>query len=238
MKLDILAFGVHPDDVELCAAGTILKHQAMGYTAGIVDLTQGELGTRGNAQIRMQEAQAAAETLGVQVRENLEMADGFAENSRENVLKIIRVVRKYRPTVVLANAVRDRHPDHARAAGLTSRACYLAGLLKIETELDGVAQERWRPAAVYHYIQDFKIEADICVDVTDYMKGKMEAVKCFKSQFYNPGSDEPESPISVKDFLDYVEATARIYGRPVGVEFGEGFTVSRPIGVGDLMQLF
>jgi bacillithiol biosynthesis deacetylase BshB1 len=238
MILDILAFGVHPDDVELCAAGTLLKHMDMGYAVGIIDLTHGELGTRGSAETRMAEAQAAAEYMGIKVRENLGMPDGFVDNTRENCLKIIRMVRKYRPDVVLANAISDRHPDHARAAELTARACYLSGLQKIETDIDGAPQPRWRPKAVYHYIQDHKLMPDFCIDITHYHDRKMEAVKCYASQFYDPGSEEPSSPISGKDFLHFIEASARIYGRPIGVEFGEGFMVSRPIGVDDVVKLF
>jgi bacillithiol biosynthesis deacetylase BshB1 len=237
MKLDILAIGVHPDDVELCAAGTIIKHVELGYKVGIVDLTQGELGTRGNAELRMKEALAAAELMGVSARENLGMADGFFSDTRENQMKIIRMIRKYRPEIVLANAIRDRHPDHGRSAELESRSCFLAGLRKIETELDGKPQEAWRPKAVYHYIQDRHIDADFVVDITDYIDRKFEAIKCYASQFYDPDSDEPESPISVKDFLDYVRAKSKTDGRTIGVEYGEGFTVERQIGINNLFDV-
>jgi len=237
MKLDILAFGVHPDDVELCAAGTLIKHIKLGYKVGIVDLTQGELGTRGNAELRLREAQASAKVMGVSIRENLEMRDGFFSATDENQMKLIRAIRKYRPEIVLANAIRDRHPDHGRSAELESRACFLAGLRKVETEMDGKVQEAWRPKVVYHYIQDRHIDPDFCVDITDFMDQKMEAIRCFASQFYNPESDEPESPISVKDFLDYIKARSKAQGRPIGAEFGEGYTVERQIGVKSLFDI-
>jgi N-acetylglucosamine malate deacetylase 1 len=237
MKLDILAIGVHPDDVELCIAGTLLKHIDMGYKVGILDLTRGELGTRGTPELRIEEATAAAKLMGAVVRENLGMRDGFFTDSEENQLKIIRMIRKYRPEIVFANAIRDRHPDHGRSAELESRSCYLSGLRKIETELDGVRQDAWRPKAVYHYIQDYRIPPDFCVDITPYLKRKMDVIKCFKSQFYDQDSEEPKSPISVKDFLDYIESIGKINGRPIGVEYGEGFTVARPIGVEDVLKL-
>lgn len=237
MKLDILALAVHPDDVELCASGTLMKHAALGYKIGIVDLTRGELGTRGNPTLRLQEAAAASKVMGLSARENLGMQDGFFSDTEENQLKIVRMIRKYRPEIVLANAVRDRHPDHGRSAELEARSCFLAGLRKIETELDGKMQEAWRPKAVYHYIQDYRLEPDFCVDITDYIDKKMEAIMCFSSQFYDPESTEPESPISKKDFLDYVKSICKTYGRPIGADYGEGFTVSRPVGVADIMKL-
>ncbi|MDX1478461.1 MAG: bacillithiol biosynthesis deacetylase BshB1 [Saprospiraceae bacterium] len=236
-KLHILAFAAHPDDVELCAAGTLLKHVDMGYKVGLIDLTRGELGTRGNAELRLQEARASADLLGIEVRENLGMDDGFFVNDKEHRIAIARIVRKYRPDVVLANAVKDRHPDHGRAAQLVTEGCFVAGLIKVPTEMDGKPQERWRPRAIYHYIQDYKLQPDLCVDVTPYMQKRMDAIKCFKSQFYDPNSDDPDSPISGKDFMDLILAAARVYGRPIGAEFGEGFTVARPIGVEDLTRL-
>ena len=237
MKLDIIAIGVHPDDVEMCIAGTLLKHIEMGYTVGIIDLTQGELGTRGTRELRLKESAAAAEMMGVSFRENLGMRDGFFTDSEENQLKIIRMIRKYQPDIVFANAVRDRHPDHGRSAELESRSCYLSGLRKIETELDGVPQTAWRPKAVYHYIQDYRIPPDFCVDVTPYHERKMEIIKCYKSQFFDPDSKEPNSPISSQNFLPYLASTSKIYGRPIGAEYGEGFTVARPIGVVDVLKL-
>lgn len=237
MKLNILSITVHPDDTELCCAGTLLKMMDMGYTAGIIDLTKGELGTRGSGELRLKEADAAADVLGVAVRENLGMPDGFFKQTRKNLLKVVRVVRKYQPDIVLANALSDRHPDHGRASKLVSDACFLAGLVKVKTEVEGQKQERWRPKAVYHIIQDHMLHPDFCVDITPYFDKKIEAIKCFKSQFYDPESNEPESPISTKDFFDYVESYSRAYGRRIGVTFAEGFNVERPIGVPDIMKL-
>lgn len=237
MKLDILAITAHPDDVELCCAGTLLKHMDLGYKVGLAELTAGELGTRGNAPLRLKEARAAADVMGIEIRENLGMPDGFFENNRENQIAIAKVVRKYRPEIVIANAIADRHPDHGRAAKLVSDACFIAGLIKVPTELDGKLQEAWRPKAIYHIIQDYKVFPDLCVDVTAYMDKRMQAVRCFGSQFYDPNSKEPESPISGKDFLDIIVATARNFGRMIDVEFGEGFTVQRPIGAVDLLKL-
>jgi bacillithiol biosynthesis deacetylase BshB1 len=237
MKLDILAIGVHPDDVEMCIAGTLLKHIEMGYTVGIIDLTQGELGTRGTPELRLEEAATAAKMLGAQVRENLGMRDGFFTDSEENQLKIIRMIRKYRPEIVFANAIRDRHPDHGRSAELESRSCFLSGLRKVETELDGIKQEAWRPKAVYHYIQDYRIPPDFCVDVTPYHDKKMEIIKCYKSQFYDAQSEEPQSPISSKGFLDYLASVSRISGRPIGVEYGEAFTSAQPIRIENVLSL-
>lgn len=237
MKLDILTITAHPDDVELCCAGTLLKHLDMGYSVGIIDLTAGELGTRGNGPLRLKEARAAADLMGIEVRENLGMPDSFFQNDKENQHAIARVVRKYQPDIVIANAVHDRHPDHGRASKLISDACFIAGLPKVKTELDGRPQNAWRPKALYHIIQDYRLKPDICVDVTPYMEKRMDAIRCFKSQFYDPNSDEPDSPISGKDFLDVILANARIYGRMIGVEFGEAFTVDRAVGVPDLMKL-
>ncbi|MDX1406718.1 MAG: bacillithiol biosynthesis deacetylase BshB1 [Saprospiraceae bacterium] len=236
-KLNILAFGAHPDDVELCCAGTLLKHLDMGYSVGLIDLTRGELGTRGNPDLRLREARASADLLGIEVRENLGMQDGFFVNDKEHRIAIARIIRKYRPDVVIANAVRDRHPDHGRAAQLVTEGCFVAGLVKVPTRLDGQPQERWRPRAIYHYIQDYKLSPDICVDVTPYMEKRMDAIRCFSSQFYDPDSPDPDSPISGKDFLDMILAAARVYGRPIGAEFGEAFTVARPVGVEDLTDL-
>lgn len=237
MKLNILAITAHPDDVELCCAGTLMKHIDMGYTVGLIDLTAGELGTRGNGPLRLKEARAAADVMGIEVRENLGLPDGFFENNKENQLTIARMVRKYRPDIVIANAVRDRHPDHGRAAKLTSDACFIAGLVKVKTELDGKVQEAWRPRVIYHIIQDYQYAPDICVDVTAYMEKRMEAIRCFSSQFYDPNSDEPNSPISGKEFLDLIIANARGFGRPIGAEFGEAFTVQRPVGVEDMLKI-
>jgi N-acetylglucosamine malate deacetylase 1 len=238
MKLDILAIGVHPDDVELSCSGTLLKHISMGKKCGILDLTQGELGTRGNSELRMKEAQMAAKILGVEVRENLGMPDGFFQNDKEHQLKIIQILRKYKPEIVLCNAVADRHPDHGRSSQLVSDACFYSGLRKIETVLNGASQEAWRPKAVYHYVQDRMLKPDILIDVTPFVEKKMEAIYAFKSQFYDPNSTEPESPITVKNLFEVIKGKMALYGRDAGFEYGEGFTVERTPGVGSLFDLF
>ncbi|MCD6018649.1 MAG: bacillithiol biosynthesis deacetylase BshB1 [Bacteroidetes bacterium] len=237
MKLDILAIGVHPDDVELSASGTILKHIALGKTVGILDLTRGELGTRGSAAIRTQEAHRSAKILGVSVREQLNMADGFFENNEAHQKQIIQVIRKFQPEIVLCNAVSDRHPDHGRSARLIADACFLSGLMKIETKSEGRTQTAWRPKAVYHYIQDQFMEPDFVVDVTAYMDKKMESIMAFSSQFYNPNSREPETPISSKSFMENVKAKATLFGRAINCNYAEGFTVNRYIGVENLFDL-
>lgn len=237
MKLDILAIGVHPDDVELSCAGTILKHIELGKTVGILDLTLGELGTRGNATIRTQEAMRAASILGVSVREQLNMADGFFENNETNQRLIIEVIRKYQPELILCNAISDRHPDHGRAAKLTTDACFYSGLLKVETKENNTTQKPWRPKAVYHYIQDNFIEPDFVIDVTTYNDKKMESIMAYSSQFFDPNSKEPQTPISSKNFIDYINAKARLFGRSINVDFAEGFTVNRYMGVNNLFDL-
>jgi bacillithiol biosynthesis deacetylase BshB1 len=237
MKLDILAIGVHPDDVELSCAGTILKHIELGKTVGILDLTLGELGTRGNATIRTQEAMHAASILGVSVREQLNMADGFFENNETNQRLIIEVIRKYQPELILCNAISDRHPDHGRAAKLTTDACFYSGLLKVETKENNTTQKPWRPKAVYHYIQDNFIEPDFVIDVTTYNDKKMESIMAYSSQFFDPNSKEPQTPISSKNFIDYINAKARLFGRSINVDFAEGFTVNRYMGVNNLFDL-
>ncbi len=238
MKVDILAIGVHPDDVELSCSGTLLKMIDQGKTVALVDLTRGELGTRGSGELRTQEALAAAKVMGISIRENLDIRDGFFKYTDENLLKIAKVIRKYQPEIVLANAVSDRHPDHGRASKLTSDACFLAGLLKIEIlDEKGKAYDRWRPKAVYHYIQDHHLTPDFVVDITEYMDKKMESIFCYKSQFHNPDSNEPESPISSENFIESVKAKCRVYGRPLSYDFAEGFTVERTIGVESLFDL-
>ena len=237
MKLDILAIGAHPDDVELSCAGTLAKEIASGKKAGILDLTRGELGTRGSAEIRAKEAALAAEILGVAVRENLGFADGFFVNDKAHQLEIIKKIRKYKPDVVLCNAVEDRHIDHPKGSKLVSDACFLSGLRKIETELDGVIQEAWRPKKVYHYIQWQPIEPDFVVDVTGFMDKKTAAVKAYASQFFDPNSKEPESPITSKNFIDSVLYRANDLGRLIGVESAEGFTSERYIAVEKLDDL-
>ncbi len=237
MKLDILAIGVHPDDVELSCAGTLLKHIALGKKCGILDLTCGELGTRGSAELRLQEATNAAKTLGVSIRDNLKMADGFFKNDAAHQLEIIKKIRAYQPEIVLCNAPSDRHPDHGRSAALVSEACFYSGLVRIETHHNGIQQKQWRPKAVYHYIQDKMLKPDFVVDVTDYFEKKMEAIRAFKSQFYDPNSKEPESPISTKNFLDFVEGKMRVFGRDAGFEFAEGFTTERTIGIKNIFDI-
>jgi bacillithiol biosynthesis deacetylase BshB1 len=237
MKLDILAVGVHPDDVELSCSGTLLRHLSTGKSCGILDLTSGELGTRGSGPLRLQEAAAAAKILGIGVRDNLGMADGFFKNDKEHQLAIIRKIRQYRPELVLCNAVSDRHPDHGRAAQLVSEACFYSGLRRIETEMDGEQQEAWRPKAVYHYIQDRQMKPDFVVDVTAFVDKKMEAIKAFRSQFFDPDSNEPESPISVKNFFDVVLGKMSVYGRDAGYDYAEGFITERVYGVEDLFHL-
>lgn len=237
-KLDILAFGAHPDDVELGCGATLAKEITNGKTVGIIDLTQGELGTRGTAATRKQEAADAAAILGVQVRENLGFADGFFVNDKEHQMAIIKMIRKYQPEVVFCNAIYDRHIDHGKGSDVVSDACFLSGLVKIETTDDaGNAQERWRPKTVYHYIQWKNITPDFAVDVTGFIDKKMEAVMAYKTQFYDPNSKEPETPISSKNFTDSILYRARDLGRLVGVEYAEGFTVERHVAVDSVFDL-
>ena len=236
-KLDILAFGAHPDDVELGCGGTLLVHISSGKKTGIIDLTRGELGTRGTPQIRQIEAGNDAEILGVNIRDNLGFADGFIVNDKAYQIEVIKIIRKYQPDIILANAVSDRHPDHGRAAQLVSDACFLAGLRKIETRLDKKIQSVWRPKAIYHYIQFRNMKPDIVVDISDHYDKKMEAIKAHQSQFYNPDSNEPETIISAPDFLEAVTAKAREFGKQIGVKYAEGFTAERYIGVNNLFDL-
>ena len=237
MKLDILAIGVHPDDVELGCSGTILKHIAQGKKVGILDLTKGELGSRGSGELRLEEAKKSADILGVSVRENLGFSDGFFKNDKEHQLEIIKILRKYQPDIILANAPIDRHPDHGRASQLVSEACFYSGLVRIETEIDGISQELWRPQAVYHYIQDRFLKPDFVVDVSDFLDQKMDAIMAFSSQFYNPDSDAPETPISSKKFLDFIKARMANFGRDINADYAEGYTVERVVGVEDITQL-
>ncbi|MFV8367153.1 bacillithiol biosynthesis deacetylase BshB1 [Flavobacterium sp. XS1P27] len=237
MKLDILAFGAHPDDVELGCAGTILKEISLGKTVGIIDLTRGELGTRGSAEIRDQEANAAAKILGVSARENLEMRDGFFVNDEKHQLEIIKMIRKYQPEIVLCNAIDDRHIDHAKGSKLVSDACFLSGLIKIETTLEGDKQTAWRPKLVYHYIQWKNLEPDFVVDITGFTDKKIESILAYGSQFYDANSNEPESPITSKNFLESLNYRSRDLGRLTGVDHAEGFTVERYLAVNSLADL-
>jgi len=231
MKLAILAIGAHPDDVELGCGATIAKEISLGKKVGILDLTKGELGTRGSAEIRAEEAKNGARILGVEIRENLGFADGFFVNDEKHQLEIIKIIRKYKPEIVLCNAFDDRHIDHPKGSKLVSDACFLSGLVKVETKLDGVIQEAWRPKFVYHYIQWKNLEPDFVVDVSGFMDKKMAAVKAYSSQFYDPNSNEPTSPISSKNFLDSVLYRAQDLGRLVGVEAAEGFNTERYVAV-------
>lgn len=238
MKLDILAFGAHPDDVELSCGATIAKEISLGKKVGIIDLTRGELGTRGSAELRDKEAQKAGEILGVSIRENLCFEDGFFENNRKNQLEIIKVVRKYQPKIVLCNAIEDRHIDHGKGSKLVSDACFLSGLLKIETSVEGKLQERWRPENVYHYIQWKNLSPDFVVDVTGFMDQKIQSVLAYGSQFFNPKNNEPETPITSKNFIESVQYRAKDLGRIIGVDFAEGFTTERFVAVKNLDKIF
>lgn len=237
MKLNLLAIGVHPDDVELGCSGTLLKHLSLGQQVGILHLTQGELGTRGTKEIRLSEAAEAARILGVNLLDNLEFEDGFFKNDREHQLKMISVIRRHQPDIVLANTLDDRHPDHGRAGWLTEEACFLAGLRMIETTHNGAPQKAWRPKAVYHYIQAYEHTPDIVVDISDFMGRKMEAVRAYKSQFHDPNSKEPATFISSPEFIKAVEARALMHGLAIGVKAGEGFNVRRQLGVKNLSDL-
>ena len=237
MKLDILAFGAHPDDVELSCAGTLAKEVSLGKTIGLVDLTRGELGTRGTAAIRKQEATDAAKVLGAKVREQLDLGDGTFEINMDTITACIRVLRKYRPEVVFANAIEDRHPDHARGSELVSRACFMAGLEKIETEWEGEKQTKWRPKAVYHYIQWKDLKPDLILDISGHMDTKIASVAAYKSQFYDPDSKEDSTPISSKNFMDSIKYRAANLGRLIGTDHAEGFTVERTPAVDRVWDL-
>ena len=237
MKLDILAIGVHPDDVELSCAGTLLRQIDLGYKVGLLDLTLGELGTRGSAEIRTQEAMVSAQIMGVLVREQLDIEDGFFTHTQANLIKIISIIRKYQPEIVFANALEDRHPDHGRAAKLIADACFLSGLIKIETYDNDEIQAAWRPKNVYHYIQDRALKPDFAVDISNYMEKKFACIMAFKSQFFDPLSIEPVSPISSQSFLDSIKGKDSVYGRYIGCNYAEGFNVSRVIGVKDIFDL-
>jgi N-acetylglucosamine malate deacetylase 1 len=243
MQVDILAVGAHPDDIELSASGTLLAHAARGYTFGMLDLTRGELGSRGSIEIRAAEAKAAADILGAVFRIGLDLPDGFiprhASEENEHVLAIIQVIRQCRPHLILANAPHDRHPDHGRAAQLTVEAAFLSGLAKIETTdpLTGEPQLPWRPKSVYHYLQDIQLMPDFVVDITPHFEHKMQSIKAFGSQFYDPMRSEPNTPISSPEFLSFMEAKNRVFGREAGYTFAEGFIKSRVFGVRDLMVL-
>jgi len=239
MKLDILVLPVHPDDAELGCAGTILKHIALGYKVGIADLTKGELGTRGTAEIRDKEAAKAAEILGLTVRENIGIPDGFFTNTPEYQLKVIESIRKYQPDIIITNAYHDRHPDHGRANELVETSAFLSGLRRIETNFEGIAQEAWRPKQVLHFIQDRYIKPDIIIDVTAYWDKKIESILAYGSQFFNPewNEDEPQTYISSPDFIKITESRAMEFGKSIQARYGEGFTSRKLLGVDDLFAL-
>jgi bacillithiol biosynthesis deacetylase BshB1 len=238
MKVDILAFAAHPDDIELSASGTLMQQIALGKTVAIVDLTQGELGSRGTIVTRYSEAAEASTIMGISARNNLKLADGFFEQNEQSLRLIIEQVRYFQPEIVLANAVEDRHPDHAKAAKLVSEACFLAGLRKIETSYNGAIQAAHRPKVVYHYIQDHFIKPDFVVDVSPFVERKIEAIKAYKTQFFDPNSLEPATPISGEEFFDFIKGRMLQFGRSIGVKYAEGFTIERPIGVKNLDDLF
>lgn len=237
MKLDILAIGAHPDDVEMSCGATLAKEIAKGKKVGILDLTRGELGTRGTAEIRDAEAAAAADILGVSIRENLDLGDGFFRNAKEEQLAIVKVLRTYRPEIVFCNAIRDRHIDHGKGSALASDACFLSGLRRIETVRDNEVQEAWRPKAVYHYIQWLEIEPDILVDVSGFMDKKMEAIHAYKSQFYDPNSTEPYTHTSSQNMYESLTYRNKNLGRIIQTEAAEGFTVERYPAVDSIFDL-
>lgn len=227
LNLDILALGAHPDDVELSAAGTLLYHKSLGHKVGIVDLTRGELGTRGTASIRDDEAKLASDLMGLDMRLNLDLGDGLFEENELTLTSIVRVIRTYKPHTVLVNAPEDRHPDHARAANLCLRACFLAGLPKFDAACSGL--EAHRPKQVFHYIQDHFLTPDFVIDVSPFMDQKLKVIQAYRSQFYDPNSTAPETPISSKQFWDLLSGKAQMMGRFIGANFGEGFIKSSPI---------
>lgn len=237
LKLDILVIAAHPDDAELGCSGTIAKQVAKGNRVGIVDLTHGEMGTRGTPELRLQEAEKAAQILGLSARENMGFQDVFFKDDADHQLKLIEVIRKYQPEIVLANAITDRHPDHGKGSSLASNACFMSGLTKIETWQGGVKQAAWRPKFVYHYIQNNYIQPDFIVDISEHWDTKIQSIAAFGSQFFDPKSQEPASFISSPEFLPFIESRAREFGHRIHVKYGEGFTVERFIGVSDLFDL-
>lgn len=237
IKLDILAFGAHPDDVELGCGGTIAKEIANGIKVGIVDLTRGELGTRGTPELRIKESKNASKKIGVEIRENLGFKDGFFKNDESHQLEIIKIIRKFKPSIVLCNAKDDRHIDHPKGADLVASSCFLSGLKKVKTDLEGKKQDSWRPNNVYHYIQWKNSSPDFLVDISGFEDVKMNAVKCYSSQFYDPSSKEPETLISKKNFLDTIYNRSLDFGRLIGVDHAEGFTTNKTIGTNSINDL-
>jgi N-acetylglucosamine malate deacetylase 1 len=237
MKLDILAIGSHPDDVELGCSGTIIKEIKRGKKVGVIDLTEGELGTRGTVETRYEEAAAAALVMGLSVRENLKMRDGFFKNDEEHQMEVIRIIRKYKPEIVLGNILEDRHPDHGRAGWMIYDACFLSGLQKIKTSDEGKEQEKWRPKILLHYIQDRFYEPDLIVDISEVWEQRLEAIKAYKTQFHNPGLDEPQTYISSPEFMESLSARARDLGKRIGVKYGEGFVSRKNVGIANFDAL-
>tara|TARA_B100001287_G_scaffold275794_1_gene284467 strand:- start:24 stop:737 length:714 start_codon:yes stop_codon:yes gene_type:complete len=235
--IDILAFGVHPDDIELGSGGTLIKHVKMGYKVGLIDLTEGEMGTRGDIETRYLEAQKAANIIGAEFRLNLKMEDAFISINKENVLNIVKMIREFKPKLVLCNAIKDRHPDHSIASKLVSKACFTSGLLKVKTSFKNKDQPAHRPKSVYHYIQDQWVNPHIIVDISDEFEEKTNAVMAYKSQFYNPDSKEPSTPISSKEFLHSLTAKSQLMGRSIKTKFGEGFTLETPTGINNLFDI-
>jgi len=237
MKLDILVLAAHPDDAEISCGGTVARQISFGHKVGVIDLTRGELGTRGTAMIRDEEAALSSKILGLSIRESLRLRDGFFENSERDQLKVIEAIRKYRPELILTNAIHDRHPDHGRASDLVYQSCFLSGLSKVETLENGKPQPSWRPKAVYHFIQSQYIKPDFVVDVSEFWEKKLEALRAFKSQFYDPQSKEPETFISNPGFMKLIEARGHEMGYAIGAKYGEGFTVRNWIGIDNLFHL-
>jgi len=238
MKLDVLAIGAHPDDVELGCSGTLINEVKKGKKVGIVDLTEGELGTRGTVETRYAEAAAAAQIMGISVRENLKMRDGFFKNDEAHQMQLVQVIRKYKPEIVIGNILEDRHPDHGRAGWMIYDACFLSGLRQVKTlDSEGKEQERWRPKMLLHYIQDRFHEPDFIIDVTDVWEQRMDAIRAFKTQFYAPSSKEPASYLSNPEFMEAVIARARLLGKRIGVKYGEGFLSRKNIGIKGLDSL-
>jgi bacillithiol biosynthesis deacetylase BshB1 len=237
MKLDILAIGAHPDDVELSCAGILIKEQSRGKKTGILDLTRGELGSKGSADIRDEEAAAAAKVMKLSVRENLAFADGFFVSDKQHQLEIVKIIRKYRPEVVICNAPTDRHPDHGRGSDVASVACFLSGLEKIVTTLDGDDQEHWRPKQVYHYIQWLDLKPDVVVDISGHIETKMKAVQAYKTQFFNPDDDGPKTPIGTENFLKSIKYRSANLGRIIGTDFAEGLIAERYPAVDSVFDL-
>jgi bacillithiol biosynthesis deacetylase BshB1 len=237
MKLDILAISAHPDDIELSCSGTLIAHKTQGYTTGILDLTEGEMSTRGTPETRQKESAEASQIMGLSFRENLGLSDAKFDLSFENQLRVIKVLRKFRPEIILANALYDRHPDHVRAAELIEEAVFKSGLVKIDTEDENGIQSPWRPKKVFHYIQSVSLEPDFICDISAHMEEKMAAIRVFKSQFFDPKSKEPDTYISNPDFLKLIEARSREWGHRIGVSFGEGFVQRQSLGVKNLFDL-